>query len=50
MLLQGISPSEIADVLSISPSRLESRRAAMLQTLMAIDPHGSSLEPAGSWG
>jgi len=50
MLLQGISPSEIADVLSISPSRLESRRVAMLQTLMAIDPHGSSLEPAGSWG
>jgi DNA-binding NarL/FixJ family response regulator len=49
MLLQGIAPSEIADVLSISPSRLESRRAAMLRTLAAIDPNATPAEPAGSW-
>jgi DNA-binding NarL/FixJ family response regulator len=50
MLLQGITPSEIADVLGISPSRLESRRAAMVGALMATDPRGPSLEPALSWG
>jgi DNA-binding NarL/FixJ family response regulator len=49
MLLQGIAPSEIADVLSISPSRLESRRAAMLRTLAAIDTNATPAEPAGSW-
>jgi DNA-binding NarL/FixJ family response regulator len=49
MLLQGIAPSEIADVLSISPSRLESRRTAMLRTLAAIDPNAALAEPAGSW-
>jgi DNA-binding NarL/FixJ family response regulator len=49
MLLQGIAPSEIADVLSISPSRLESRRAAMLRALAAIDPNATPAEPAGSW-
>ena len=47
MLLAGIAPSEIVDVLGISPSRLESRRTAMLEQLMSIDPQ---LEPAGSWG
>jgi hypothetical protein len=36
-------------VLSISPSRLESRRAAMLRTLAAIDPNATPAEPAGSW-
>jgi DNA-binding NarL/FixJ family response regulator len=50
MLLQGIAPSEIVDVLGISPSRLESRRAAIGRELMSIDPEGSPLEPAGSWG
>jgi DNA-binding NarL/FixJ family response regulator len=50
MLLQGITPAEIADVLSISPSRLESRRAAMLRALTSIDPRQASLEPAGTWG
>jgi DNA-binding NarL/FixJ family response regulator len=49
MLLQGIAPSEIADVLSISPSRLESRRAAMLRTLAAIDTNATPAESAGSW-
>jgi DNA-binding NarL/FixJ family response regulator len=50
MLLQGIAPAEIADVLSISPSRLESRRTAMLRALMSINPRQASLEPAGAWG
>jgi two-component system, NarL family, response regulator DevR len=50
MLLQGIAPSEIVDVLGISPSRLESRRAAIVKDLMSTDPEGSTLEPAGSWG
>jgi DNA-binding NarL/FixJ family response regulator len=50
MLLQGITPSEIVDVLSISPSRLESRRAAVARALMAIDPREPAPEPAGSWG
>jgi DNA-binding NarL/FixJ family response regulator len=50
MLLQGIAPSEIVDVLGISPSRLESRRTAIVKELMSTDPHGSNLEPAGSWG
>jgi len=50
MLLSGIAPSEIVDVLGISPSRLESRRTAMLRTLMAVAPRGRSLEPAGSCG
>src|SRR5437763_15583892 len=50
MLLQGIAPSEIADVLGIGASRLESRRAAIVKDLMSTDPEGSALEPAGSWG
>jgi DNA-binding NarL/FixJ family response regulator len=50
MLLQGIAPSEVADVLGLSPSRLESRRAAMLRALTQIGPRRPSLEPAGSWG
>lgn len=50
MLLQGITPSEIVDVLSISPSRLESRRAAVARTLMGIDPREPAPEPVGSWG
>jgi two-component system response regulator DevR len=50
MLIQGIAPSEIADVLGISSSRLESRRAAMLQALTTLNPPKSSLEPVGAWG
>jgi DNA-binding NarL/FixJ family response regulator len=50
MLLQSIAPSEIADVLGISPSRLESRRTTMLRRLTAIDDHPPLLEPAGAWG
>jgi DNA-binding NarL/FixJ family response regulator len=50
MLLQGIAPSEIADVLGISPSRLESRRTTMLRSLMAVDDVPPLLEPAGAWG
>ncbi len=50
MLLQGIAPAEIADVLGVSPSRLESRRTAMLRALTTIVPGSSSLEPAGAWG
>src|SRR5256885_10598808 len=49
MLLQGIAPSEIVDVLNISPSGLESRRAAVARALMAIDPREPLPEPAGSW-
>jgi DNA-binding NarL/FixJ family response regulator len=50
MLLQGIAPSEIADVLGISPSRLESRRAAMLSALTALDDAEPLREPASAWG
>ncbi|HEX6457713.1 MAG TPA: response regulator transcription factor [Thermoleophilaceae bacterium] len=50
MLLQGITPSEIATVLRISPSRLESRRAAIMRAVMAMTPRGSSPEPALTWG
>lgn len=50
MLIQGIAPSEIATVLRISPSRLESRRAAIMRAVMAMTPRGSSPEPALTWG
>jgi DNA-binding NarL/FixJ family response regulator len=50
MLLQGIAPSEIVDVLGISPSRLESRRAAMLKALTSLDHVDVFHEPAGAWG
>ena len=50
MLIQGITPSEVASVLRISQSRLESRRAAIVSALMAVTPGGSSLEPALTWG
>jgi DNA-binding NarL/FixJ family response regulator len=50
MLIAGIAPSEIVDVLGISPSRLESRRTAIVEQLMSLDPKVSTLEPAGSWG
>ncbi|HEY2603606.1 MAG TPA: response regulator transcription factor [Thermoleophilaceae bacterium] len=50
MLLQGIAPAEVADVLRVSPSRLESRRAAMLRALTQLGPRGSAVEPAGTWG
>jgi DNA-binding NarL/FixJ family response regulator len=48
MLLSGIAPSEVADALHMSPSRLESRRTAMLRKLMAVDPSAPPLEPAGA--
>ncbi|HKN94128.1 MAG TPA: response regulator transcription factor [Thermoleophilaceae bacterium] len=50
MLIQGITPSEVASVLRISQSRLESRRAAIVHALMAVTPNGSSREPALTWG
>ena len=50
MLIQGITPSEVASVLRISQSRLESRRAAIVHALMAVTPDGSPLEPALTWG
>jgi len=50
MLVQSIAPAEIAEVLGISPSRLESRRTAMLRAMTTIAPGPSSLEPAGAWG
>jgi DNA-binding NarL/FixJ family response regulator len=50
MLLQGIAPAEVADVLNISPSRLESRRTAMLRALTTFAPRETSREPAGTWG
>lgn len=50
MLLQGMTPAEIATVLRISPSRLESRRAAIIRAVMAVTPRGSSSEPVLAWG
>ena len=50
MLLQDIAPTEIADVLGVSTSRLESRRSAMLGALTSLYPRKGSLEPAGAWG
>ena len=50
MLIQGITPSEIAAVLRISESRLESRRAAIVRALTTVAPRGSSLEPSLTWG
>lgn len=38
MLLQGISPTEVAEALSMSQSRLESRRAAIVRTLTELEP------------
>lgn len=43
MLAQGIAPAEVAETLRMDPSRLESRRGAILQAL-------TELEPAGAWG
>ncbi len=50
MLIQGITPSEVASVLRISQSLLESRRTAIVRALMAVTPSGSSLEPSLRWG
>ncbi|HET8672381.1 MAG TPA: response regulator transcription factor [Thermoleophilaceae bacterium] len=49
MLTQGIAPSEVADALGLSASRLESRRAAILRKLTEPDASKAVLEPAGVW-
>jgi hypothetical protein len=47
MLLRGIHKDEIAGTLTMSPSRLESRRTAMLSALTALE---RGLEPASACG
>lgn len=49
MLLQGIAPSEAADALGMSETRLESRRAAIVRALMTVDWREPAPEPAGVW-
>jgi DNA-binding NarL/FixJ family response regulator len=49
MLVQGIAPSEVADALGLSASRLESRRAAIVRKLTEPDLSKAVLEPAGAW-
>jgi DNA-binding NarL/FixJ family response regulator len=48
MLAAGITPSEVAETLGMTPSRLESRRSAMLRALTAAE-HRAASEPAGAW-
>jgi DNA-binding NarL/FixJ family response regulator len=45
MLMRGIGKDEIAGTLTMSPSRLESRRTAMLSALGSL---GRGLEPTGA--
>jgi DNA-binding NarL/FixJ family response regulator len=49
MLLQGIAPSEVADALGLSASRLESRRAAIVRALTEPAASKAVAEPAGAW-
>jgi DNA-binding NarL/FixJ family response regulator len=49
MLLQGIAPSEVADALGLSASRLESRRAAIVRALTEPADSKAVAELAGAW-